>query len=116
MHLLPEVLCHEAAHVAVYEIFGSSCRPHGPEWAELVRKAGFLPRLRIGVSTEESKDRKNETKNRSYEHRCPVCQFVRYARHPNRRWRCADCCAAGLDGKLLITVRSRSSRSKAGDG
>src|SRR5262249_33592374 len=44
---LTETLCHEAAHVAVAELFPNrTCRAHGPEWAELVRAVGFEPRAR----------------------------------------------------------------------
>lgn len=48
--LLDEVLCHELAHIAIYERFGTSVKPHGPEWTALVRKAGFKPRLRHSIS------------------------------------------------------------------
>ena len=30
--LLPEILCHELAHLAVYDLFGPGRKPHGPEW------------------------------------------------------------------------------------
>jgi len=45
--LLAEVLCHEVAHVAVHELHGRSCRPHGAEWKALMRAAGFQARARI---------------------------------------------------------------------
>jgi len=45
--LLAEVLCHEVAHVAVHELHGRDCRPHGKEWKALMRSAGFQPRTRI---------------------------------------------------------------------
>ena len=38
---LVATLCHEAAHIAVYLRFGTRPRPHGPEWKELMRVAGF---------------------------------------------------------------------------
>ena len=44
--VLLEVLCHEIAHLAVRDLHGR-CQPHGPEWAALVRAAGFKPRRRI---------------------------------------------------------------------
>src|SRR5829696_5894304 len=31
---LLEALCHEAAHIAVYERFGKVRRPHGAEWQQ----------------------------------------------------------------------------------
>jgi len=40
---IPSILCHEAAHIAVFLRFGTGLRPHGPEWASLVALAGFLP-------------------------------------------------------------------------
>ncbi len=45
--LLHEVLCHEAAHAAVVELHGRGARPHGTEGKELMRAAGFDPRVRI---------------------------------------------------------------------
>jgi len=45
--LLAEVLCHEAAHVAVHELHGRGCRPHGSEWRALMRAAGYDARTRI---------------------------------------------------------------------
>ncbi len=45
--LLREVVCHEAAHVAVYLRHGKHTRPHGPEWVELMTAAGFAPRVRM---------------------------------------------------------------------
>jgi hypothetical protein len=45
--LLVEVMAHETAHVAVHELHGRGCRPHGREWQELMRSAGFRARARI---------------------------------------------------------------------
>lgn len=95
--LLDEVLCHELAHIAVYERFGSSVKPHGPEWEALVRQAGYEPRLRLNISSK-----KPPTNKHRFEHLCPVCQTVRYAKRPMSRWRCGSCVDAGLEGKLLI--------------
>ena len=95
--LLNEVLCHELAHIAIYERFGKSEKPHGPEWKALVRQAGFEPRLRISVNGE-----KPSTATRRFEHLCPVCQTIRYAKRPMTGWRCGNCVDAGLEGKLLI--------------
>jgi predicted SprT family Zn-dependent metalloprotease len=95
--LLDEVLCHELAHIAIYERFGSSVRPHGPEWTALVRQAGFEPRLRHSIASE-----KLPTASRRFEHLCPVCQTVRYAKRSMTQWRCESCVDAGLEGKLLI--------------
>ena len=43
----------------------------------------------------------------AYDHWCPVCQSSRQARRPVKAWRCAACVAAGLDGRLEITRRTR---------
>jgi SprT protein len=95
--LLDEVLCHELAHIAIYERFGASVKPHGPEWTALVRQAGFEPRLRHGVTGKMP-----PTATRRFEHLCPVCQIVRYAKRSMTQWRCESCVDAGLEGKLLI--------------
>ena len=96
--LLNEVLCHELAHIAIYERFGKSVKPHGPEWTALVQRAGFEPRLRHSVTGE-----KPSTAAQRFEHLCPVCQAVRYAKRSMTQWRCESCVEAGLEGKLLIT-------------
>jgi predicted metal-dependent hydrolase len=44
--LVQEVLCHEAAHIAAHHLYGSSIRPHGPEWKSLMLKAGYPPSVR----------------------------------------------------------------------
>lgn len=44
--LFQEVLCHEAAHLAAYELHGRSIRPHGPEWKALIQMAGYPPSVR----------------------------------------------------------------------
>jgi predicted SprT family Zn-dependent metalloprotease len=103
--LRQEVLCHEAAHAEVSWRFGPSARPHGPEWRNLMRRVGFEPRTAIPVSQQTARPSgsKPPALARSrYEHRCPVCQFTRFARRPVARWRCAACVAAGLDGALQI--------------
>ena len=105
-----EVLCHEAAHLTVRELHGSAANPHGQEWRELMVLAGFKPRVVIPGARQARRSPGSESANRMravgglvYEHRCPVCQFTRLARRPVRRWRCAACVGAGLDGVLLIT-------------
>jgi predicted SprT family Zn-dependent metalloprotease len=96
-----EVLCHELAHFAAHVKYGRRIRPHGPEWRELVRAAGFKPRVRhpqIPLSRRAAAQRWT----RRYEHRCPVCQSVWYALRRMTTWRCAECAAAGLPGHLHI--------------
>jgi predicted SprT family Zn-dependent metalloprotease len=95
--LLKEALCHELAHIVAYERYGNTIKPHGPEWAALVREVGYEPRLRVRVG----RDRRTIAVPR-FEHLCPVCQTVRYAKRPMTRWRCASCIDAGLEGRLLI--------------
>ena len=92
--LLNEVLCHELAHIAIYERF---VKPHGPEWTALVQRAGFEARLRHSVTGE-----KPSITAQRFEHLCPVCQTIRYAKRSMVRWRCGSCVDAGLEGKLLI--------------
>ena len=107
--LLVEVLCHELAHVAVYELHSRRCRPHGPEWAALMRAAGFEPRARARLTHDVSALLVAPRRGSQYEHRCPVCRAVRFARRPVRQWRCVACLTAGLDGHLLISKWSNSS-------
>lgn len=100
--LLTEVLCHEAAHIVVFRRHGENKRPHGPEWAELVRQAGYKPSKSLVVAASEHPNRQENT--RRYEHLCPVCQIVRIAKRPMSRWRCQDCTDAGLEGTLQIRL------------
>jgi predicted SprT family Zn-dependent metalloprotease len=100
---LAEVLCHEIAHVAVFRLHGRAAAPHGAEWRELVSRAGFAPRVNAMEITRARRPLSEPTSILPYEHRCPVCQSVRYARRPVPRWRCAECLDAGLSGELVIT-------------
>jgi len=98
--LLREVLCHEAAHVAVYWLHGKDVRPHGLEWADLVCRAGYKPVTRL--PTESPMASLPRRAARRYQHLCPVCQVVRIAGRPMPRWRCQACVEAGLPGELEI--------------
>ena len=100
---LAEVLCHEIAHVAVFRLHGPTAAPHGAEWRELVSRAGFAPRVKAMEIAPARTPLSEPTAILPYEHRCPVCQSVRYARRPVPRWRCAECLDAGLRGELVIT-------------
>ncbi len=99
--LLREVLCHEAAHVAVYWLHGTSVRPHGDEWANLVRRAGYIPLTKLPAKMDKPLSQVHNTARR-YEHLCPVCQVVRIAGRPMRRWRCQTCIDSDLPGNLEI--------------
>lgn len=110
--LLREVLCHEAAHVAVYELHGAGVRPHGAEWRELMRSAGYEPRARIPLSLLPAPFQQRAMALRVWSHRCPVCQVCRRARRPMPHWRCRACHDAGREGALAI---SRVSAQTQGD-
>lgn len=106
--LLAEVLCHELAHVAVHLVHRRRVRPHGPEWAALMRTAGFEPRVRFDardlppeLALRHAAARRRAA--RVFLHTCPVCAANRLARRPVHGWRCAVCLGAGRDGRLLVT-------------
>ncbi len=110
---IAEVLCHEVAHIVAWEFFGPSARPHGREWASLMRTAGFEPRIRLDPATRGLRmpDPRTSAATRPrpwlYEHRCPVCQASRTSGRVVRRWRCARCVRAGLDGELVVSRRPK---------
>jgi predicted SprT family Zn-dependent metalloprotease len=112
--LLPMVLCHEAAHLAAFHLWGRKIRPHGPEWAELVRASGHdvsttvrvrarAPKhVKTIVSTDEDRGSQQQPRRRQVLHYCPVCQTQRLAKRAVPQWRCAECRAAGLDGRMEV--------------
>jgi len=100
--LLEEVLAHEAAHVVVFKLHGRSTRPHGPEWAELMRQAGFKPRRTMPAGELGWQQPLRRRKRVSWRHTCPVCHSMRMAGRPVREWACAACREAGLTGELII--------------
>ena len=91
------VICHELAHITVFRRHGHGAKPHGQEWKALVQSAGFVPQVRQ-PATKQGWQRRT----RRFQHACPVCQHSRFARIPIRRWRCATCVEAGLNGELVI--------------
>jgi SprT protein len=107
-HLLAEILCHEAAHAAVYELYGSAARPHGQEWEELMRMVGFEPRVRIPVVVRSQ----DAAERVLYLHHCPNCEKSRHASRPMHRWRCRTCLREGSDGELVIRREETASRNR----
>ena len=106
--LLPEVVCHELAHIGVRMRHRRRARPHGPEWRALMEEARFPARRTIPGPGLVRDVRRRKRQTSVFEHRCPVCQMIRKARRRVPQWRCAECVRAGLDGLLQITrVSSR---------
>ena len=102
-NLLFETLCHEAAHVAVWRLYGPRTKPHGPEWKRLVALAGYASRATIPAGQVNGLKPPTRRVRQLYEYRCPVCEMVHLARRKNSRWRCRVCLDAGRSGHLTIT-------------
>lgn len=100
--ILKEVLCHEAAHLAVHSLHGRDAAMHGPEWKRLVELAGYTPCTGIHIPELVSRG----VSPIRYEHYCPACQAKRFAKRRQLSWRCVACRQLGLDGKLIIHRRS----------
>jgi len=111
-YLLAEILCHEAAHAAVYERHGTVARPHGEEWEEMMRLAGFEPRVRIPVVVRNT-TREAARARVIYLHRCPVCDLSRHATRPMHNWRCRTCLGTRSQGQLVIRreIAERAARA-----
>jgi predicted SprT family Zn-dependent metalloprotease len=106
---LAPVLCHEAAHVAAFLLYGGAIAPHGKEWAALVRAVGHTPSMSLlHRSTHTLQLPATHRGAFRFEHRCPVCQSVRWAARRVSGWRCAECRSAGLIGVMEIVDRERS--------
>ncbi len=104
--LVREVLCHEAAHAVVFWAHPEA-RPHGEEWAQLMVLAGFHARptfsCRRPLSGLERGAKRSAPRPGLVEHRCPVCQTIRFSPRPVSRWRCSACVRAGLEGRFVTT-------------
>jgi predicted SprT family Zn-dependent metalloprotease len=110
--LLREVLAHELAHVVVHERHGRDVRPHGRAWRELMRAAGFTPRVRLALPAElappaprqqrRAGSRRRTASRPIYLHRCPRCSASRLAGRPVRTWHCTACARDGHTDELLI--------------
>lgn len=98
-----EVLCHEAAHAATAHIYGEHMKPHGAEWQELIRKAGYSPTDKLLLCTLPRVQKKKQAKRALWEHSCEVCHMRRLAKRPVKEWRCSSCKKVGLNGDLVIT-------------
>lgn len=106
---LAPVLCHEAAHVAAFLLYGGAVAPHGKEWAALVRAVGHTPSMRLLYPSDHSlKLTRTHLGAFRFEHRCPVCHSVRWAARRVSVWRCAECRSAGLIGVMEIVDLERS--------
>jgi SprT protein len=101
---LLEILCHELAHVAAWELHGEGIRPHGREWQGLVRRAGYRPttRLEPPPGVMRPAPRRRRRRRYLYDHRCAACGWRRLARAAVRRWRCPRCAGGGDGGRLEI--------------
>ncbi|MGI5843287.1 MAG: SprT-like domain-containing protein [Candidatus Xenobium sp.] len=100
--LLPEVLCHEAAHYAVWLLYGRGPRPHGPEWRELVERAGHPARRAIPAHEANLQVSRSKPRRRMYLHECPVCGVSRRAARPVPTWRCRPCVESGRPGVMIM--------------
>ncbi len=98
--ILLEVLCHEAAHVAVYLRHGWSAKPHGPEWRELIRLAGYQPTTRLLCSELSSQEKPGRVIPLRKHCRCPVCSTEYFVRRHNSSYHCSLCLRKGLTVKL----------------
>lgn len=96
-----EILCHELAHSAAIRIYGQEVSPHGPEWKALVTAAGYLPSSTLKTSNPSSLT-PHRRQSTWYEHRCPVCHAVRFAKKRMPQWRCPECTEHGLPGLLEV--------------
>ena len=102
MATLYAILCHEAAHVAAFLLYGAAVKPHGQEWASLVSTAGFTPAVRLPGPATNTPGSSVPPRPFRYAHQCLACQATRWARRPMRCWRCADCLALGLAGAMQV--------------
>jgi predicted SprT family Zn-dependent metalloprotease len=111
--ILPEVLCHELAHIVVFQTHGPDEKPHGPRWHELMSLAGFEPRTAIANTHPRQQPLKSNIARIVYRHTCPVCHATRTSVRPQPRWRCAACVEAGLDGKMNIESYPRKGSTRS---
>lgn len=104
--LLDHALCHELAHVVAFILVGRSEPAHGPTWRRLMHAAGHRATTRLAAAAAPAGGA-GKGEARRYRHTCPTCHFSRSAARRMPAWRCADCVAAGLDGRLEIEPLGR---------
>lgn len=97
-----ETLCHEAAHLATYLLYGRNVRPHGQEWADLMTRAGFQPNRVCRTSFAVPSPAKGP--RTLYLHRCPECHYVKRDRSARVRWACPQCLERGRNVPLEIAA------------
>lgn len=96
---LREIVWHEVAHVVVWDRYGNTVKPHGSEWMELMRAAGIEPRA---ILIRCGQEYRRKSSGLRYRHFCPVCQFSHIAKRRVVKWRCPECRAIGLPGRLQV--------------
>lgn len=97
-----EVLCHEAAHLAAYDLFGRRAKPHGPEWKALMRSASFEPRVRFDPASVAGLALRRKS-SFTYHHVCRDCGARFVSGRTDRRWRCRFCYVKTGGGRFHVT-------------
>jgi len=91
------ILAHEAAHLAAYRLHGPRIRPHGREWAELLRSAGHPPHVTHDLPVDPQK-RRTRRGRWLYLRLCDACG----ARRIERSVRYEPCHKCSADGRFLV--------------
>ncbi len=60
------ILAHELAHLLVHDRHGEEARPHGPEWRDLMRRAGHPPAATHSFDTRGLRRQRPRRKNRAW--------------------------------------------------
>lgn len=111
---LREVVCHEVAHVATWIRHGRRAAAHGREWKELMRLAGYEPRVRWAEAAVPESVRERRRPAVVYVHSCPVCRAQWIAKRTVTTWRCGTCRKAGREGRLTVSKREATARAEPG--
>lgn len=101
--LQAQIICHELAHAAAVAQHGRTAKPHGREWRQLVQAAGFDPQTHLTIMPRGQPNTPRNPSTARYEHRCSVCQSVRFSKLSANRWLCCECKAIGLKGSLTVS-------------